>query len=154
LEQIAFSPNSKYIYFSGYRNIYQLDISNEFNIANVIGVLLSSAYLQLGPDGKIYFSSFWTKDIGYINRPDFPGLSCDLKIFPFSTPNANSYQIPQYPNYRLRRIENTQCNSADTVFLPTEPKLFNYKGKDYINADRYKLILDESWKSLYHSIKP
>lgn len=154
LVQIAFSPNSKYIYFSGYGNIYQLDIIDTAKIPYIIGVLPSFAYLQLGPDGKIYFSSYTTKHIGYINRPNLPYLSCDLKIFPFSTPNSNPYQIPQYPNYRLGRIENSQCNSEDTFFLPTEPNLFHYNGKEYINADRYKLILDKSWKDLYHSIKP
>lgn len=150
LNQIAFSPNSKYIYFSGYGNIYQLDISDTTTSANVIGVMPEYRYLQPGPDGKIYFASFWNKNIGYINRPDLPGLSCDLKIVPFATPNANPYQIPQFPNYRLGRIVNHDCNWEDPVFKPAEPKLFNYKGKDYINADRFKLIIDESWKDLYH----
>ena len=150
LLQLAFSPNSKFIYFSCYSNIYQLDISDTLNTPLVIGVMPNFSSLQVGPDSKIYFTSYFTNNIGYINKPDLPGLACDLKIFPISTPNPNPFQSPQFPNYRLGKISDYDCNYEDPVFDPSEAIHFNYGGQEYINSDRYEMIIDESWKEHYY----
>ncbi len=153
--ELEFSPNSKYIYFTSGKNLYQVDLesSNNENNSIFITTLPSYSAIELGPDGKIYFTYYkpgGSKYMGYINRPNLPRLSCDFKPFGIELPYESNIALPQFPNYRLGIETNYNCNERDSIFIPYGEAI-NYKveNKDYIRVDRYKLITDESWKDLF-----
>ncbi|MBX7202099.1 MAG: gliding motility-associated C-terminal domain-containing protein [Bacteroidia bacterium] len=91
---VEFSPNSRYLYYTASPgsntasiNIYQVDLCAGTNAqikasSQVIGNS-SNGYirtLQLGPDGKIYFSRFAMNYIGVIDSPNTPGVGCGFNV--------------------------------------------------------------------------
>ncbi len=147
---IAFSPDSRFIYSVYSGNLYQLDLKDSTNRSMLIAPLVQHVYLQLAPDERIYFSYDKTKYMGYINRPNQKGLACDVRNFVINTPVEKSIILPQFPNYRLRAEENINCPEQDSIFLPFgEPHLYKVQGKEYTGSDRYKMIDDTSWKDLF-----
>ena len=108
---LAFSPNSQNVYFdrSFDQRIAQYNIiDNKLNPAS----FFYQSYYGLAPDNRVYFScgpfvtsSSYLNFMCYINRPDLPGLACDPHINAIKLPKQYSFGIPQYPNYRLGRME-------------------------------------------------
>ena len=91
---IEFSPNSELLYYTASANssasdikVYQMDVcettqANMAASAQIIGA--SSAgfirSLQLGPDGKLYFTRFGQGWIGVIDSPNTPGAGCGFNV--------------------------------------------------------------------------
>ncbi len=91
---IEFSPNSELLYYTASANtsasdikVYQMDVcettqANMAASAQIIGA--SSAgfirSLQLGPDGKLYFTRFGQSWIGVIPSPNTPGIGCGFNV--------------------------------------------------------------------------
>jgi hypothetical protein len=84
----TFSPDNSKLYFCGLRGIAQYDLSSNDSItiihSEVIVAIKNEMYgiykfgtLQLGPDHKIYASTF-THWLGRINDPDSLGLKCNF----------------------------------------------------------------------------
>ncbi|MBK7233634.1 MAG: hypothetical protein IPH93_15570 [Saprospiraceae bacterium] len=77
---ISFSPNSRYLYYSEQKNLYQIDLQNpeSFINLNLIDTIESqtawgSQYNlhQLGPDGRIYISNAYSNFVMHrINKPN------------------------------------------------------------------------------------
>jgi WD40 repeat protein len=82
-----FSPNSNVLYCgrgNNYKDIYQYNVaagSSAAILASQVHIANSAASwggcLQLGPDGKIYFSSYNTSTVGCINSPNTLGVGCN-----------------------------------------------------------------------------
>jgi PKD domain/Secretion system C-terminal sorting domain len=126
----AFSPNGRYLYYSFYEYVYQLDLeasdiwASRHLVAEHDGFAIDGfhtwfMHMQTGPDGRIYiFTPNTTEAMHVINRPNLPWDSCKLVqhelIFP--VPYAN-YQ--NFPNFRLGALDGSAC---DTLGLDNYPQ--------------------------------
>ncbi|MBX2929734.1 MAG: PKD domain-containing protein [Saprospiraceae bacterium] len=122
---IAISPNSRFLYVSSFRYVYQYDLHASDIEASRITVAVwdgfydghpafpTTFYLaQLGPDGKIYITSnSSTKYLHVINHPDSLGLACDVCQHCVELPTKNSWSMPNFPNYRLHHLEGSPCDT-------------------------------------------
>lgn len=117
---LAFSPNSRFIYFNNSRQLIQLDtwvIPEESPIdtianwngyfdRNSIPFIDAFAFSQLAPDGKIYMSATGSSiHLHVIERPNLPGAACGFRQHGFQLPTINAGTIPHFPNYRLEPVQ-------------------------------------------------
>jgi hypothetical protein len=123
---IAISPNSRFLYVSSFRYVYQYDLhasdieASRITVAEWDGfhdplhpALATRFYLaQLGPDDKIYINtSSGTRYLHVINQPDSLGLACDLCQHCVEMPSINNFSLPNFPNYRLHHLEGSPCDT-------------------------------------------
>lgn len=116
---LAFSPNSRFIYFNNSSRLMQLDtwaapdehpidtIANwdAYYELNMPPFSDGFALSQLAPDGKIYLSaSASSRHLHVIERPDLPGQACGFRQHGFPLPTSNGGTVPHFPNYRLAPI--------------------------------------------------
>ncbi len=129
-----FSPNSKYLYVTLSRYIFQFDLTAS-NIAssldtiaglvpytdtlvNGVGIFYYCA-TQYGLDGKIYISHTTShRFLCRINYPDSAGQSCGFRLREIELPVLYSYSYPYYPNYRLGRMLGSAC---DSIYSDVKP---------------------------------
>ena len=117
---MAFSPNSRFLYFNNSGQVMQLDtwagpdenpldtIANwdAYYELNTPPFADTFAFSQLAPDGKIYISaSASSRHFHVIERPDLLGQACGLRQHAFPLPTSNGTTIPRFPNYRLPPID-------------------------------------------------
>ncbi|HEY1047903.1 MAG TPA: T9SS type A sorting domain-containing protein [Bacteroidia bacterium] len=80
----SFSPNNKLLYFVYYdTGLVQFDIEQNKRTYLYKPNLLPNQLLreiQLGPDGKIYGVIYQGRDILVINKPNVPGVGCDIQL--------------------------------------------------------------------------
>jgi len=118
----AISPNSRYLYISAYRYVYQYDLwaddiaATKDTVAVYDGFTSPFAtrfyFCQLAPDGKIYINCTNGVTVMHvINNPDLPGDSCDVCQHCVQLPTPNSFSIPNFPNYRLGALEGSPCDT-------------------------------------------
>jgi type IX secretion system substrate protein len=109
-----FSPDNTKLYvteFNG-QNIFQYDLTaaniaaTQTNIAQNNGINKSS--LALGPDGKIYVCRQGHGELGAIDLPDLPGVSC----------NYNDTEVPLPVGVNTIGVCNTfhSCSATTSVF--------------------------------------
>ena len=123
---VAISPSSRFLYVSIALHIYQFDLWREdmFNnidtIANWEGYYFLSPIFretfdnpQLAPDGKIYITCGSSPYFNVINHPDFLGNSCGFVPHGDSLAGI-SLGVPNFPNYRLGALTQSQCDSLST----------------------------------------
>ncbi|MCB9286634.1 MAG: hypothetical protein H6560_04890 [Lewinellaceae bacterium] len=119
---LAFSPNSRFIYYNTSSQLMQLDtwanpdehpldtIANwdAYYELNTPPFGDGFAFSQLAPDGKIYISaSASSRHLHVIERPNLPGQACGFRQHGFPLPTSNGTTVPHFPNYRLEPID---CN--------------------------------------------
>lgn len=125
---VAFSPNSRFLYVTQTKFVFQFDLSSS-NIASSVDTIgfytaspdsngLTGYYflMQLAPDGKIYISA--NNSVRYlhvVNEPDKPGDSCHFVNYGFRLPYGNTFGIPNYPNYRLGALTGSPCDTIAPV---------------------------------------
>jgi len=118
----AISPNSRYLYISAFRYIYQYDLWADDIAATKDTVAVYDGFLspfstffylaQLAPDGKIYINAPSGVDVMHvINNPDLPGDSCDVCQHCVQLPTYNAFSMPNFPNYRLGALEGSPCDT-------------------------------------------
>jgi hypothetical protein len=126
---IAFSSNSKYLYFASWETIYQLntdttDIPSSLNIVAVNDVFYSPlpplstnfSDMYLAANGKIYITSGNSvQDLHFINSPDSGGIACDVQLHALHLPCWNKRTVPNHPNYYLGPIIGSTCDSLPHV---------------------------------------
>lgn len=119
---LAFSPNSRFLYVSSFDRVYQFDTwatdvaASKIVVAVYDGFVLhqpTTFYMaQLGPDGRIYISSLnQVNMLHVINRPDSPGLACDVRQHGLITPTYILAGMPHFPNYRLGNLPTSPCDT-------------------------------------------
>jgi len=106
----SFSPNSQFLYLTGngYFRLWQFDMQ-QLNVSNeaffssktwLSGDDFLSAttfhQLQLGPDGKIYCSSWDNEHLAVIHEPDMGGLSCAFEDSAIVLQNLGNYGLPAF----------------------------------------------------------
>ncbi len=137
---IAFSPNSRFLYASMYLNVYQFDLdapdlaASRDTVATYDGFVdpfYTTFYLaQLAPDGKIYINSpNGSKWLHVIHNPDLKGDSCNFEQHGMGLPTYNSYSLPNFPNFRLGKLEGSPCDTivaSDVEAVQLFSKIFVY----------------------------
>jgi hypothetical protein len=120
---VAVSPNSKYLYVTTQTDVFQYDLTASDIQNSVILVAeydgfkednLSTRFFlaQLAPDNKIYINC--TSGVSYlhvINNPDEKGKVCNLTQHSFRLPTLNAFSIPNFPNFRLGKIDKAICET-------------------------------------------
>ncbi|MEN0004388.1 MAG: PKD domain-containing protein [Bacteroidota bacterium] len=133
---VAISPNSRFLYVSSFKYVYQYDLwadninATKDTVAVWDGFLQSGFFAttfylaQLAPDGKIYINS--NNGVSYlhvIEYPDLPGDSCQVCQHCLPLITSNGFSLPNFPNYRLNYLEDSPC---DTLRKPPTA-LFTYE---------------------------
>lgn len=115
---VEISPNSRYLYVSMTKRIYQYDLqANDIEGSSLLVAQQDGFYQnypsiqtnfctqQLAPNGKIYISTGNTTFYYHIiNTPNNGGLSCNISQHGLKL-NAFCDNIPNYPNYRLGALQ-------------------------------------------------
>ncbi|MFK7807037.1 MAG: T9SS type A sorting domain-containing protein [Saprospiraceae bacterium] len=124
---IAISPNSRYMYVSNLLELYQYDLwdTDKKKKKKVVGIYdgftdftpTTFGRMQLGPDCRIYMMAGSNPYYSVINKPDRPGLACDLRQHGLELPYHNFRAMPKFPNYRLGTIPTYPCDSTIAVNL-------------------------------------
>lgn len=128
---IAISPNSRFLYVSSFRYIYQYDLEADDVEASreVVAVYDGfadpypfSTYFflcQLAPDNKIYISApGGTSYLHIIHNPNAKGVACGIEQHGLSLPTYNAFGIPNFPYYGLGPLDGSPC---DTLGLDHHP---------------------------------
>ena len=121
----AISPNSRYLYIDNNNKLFQYDLysSNIRNSEKLVGVwdtLFSPAATnffleQLGPDGKIYMSTFGgSNKLHVINNPDMPDTLCNFVQNQVTLPSYNNC-LPNLPYFRLGSLPGSLCDSLNGI---------------------------------------
>ena len=137
------SPNSRFLYIvaDNFEKIIQYDLLSDNiplsgdTVAAWDGYLHFTfiptvfAYMQRGPDGKIYISTNNSPLMHVINFPDLPGKACEVVQRGVNLPTWN-YSMPFMPNYRLYDFPNSPCDTLgiNTPVSATEPERKSEKG--------------------------
>lgn len=125
---VSVSPNSRYLYVSARRRVYQFDLQasdiegSKIKVGEWDGTYdpyPSIFYLSaLAPDGKIYISSTSSHlHLHVIERPNCPGLSCQLVQKGLPLPSFNFATIPNFPHYRMSNEVCDTTNSTDLIVM-------------------------------------
>jgi Secretion system C-terminal sorting domain len=129
---VSFSPNSRYMYFSDWGNLYQYDTYQTPAINSLTQKITRIATWEprqnpfpttfsrhlLAPDGKIYIcTSNGTYNMHIVQEPDKAGTVCRFEQHALTIPNA-TLMMPSFPNFRLYQLKNSPC---DTLNIQTPP---------------------------------
>lgn len=157
---ISFSPNSRYLYYSQNKLLFQFELNNSSPLSSEI--LLDSIIdqtppwgssfniHQLGPDGRIYitngFSNFYQHVINY---PDKAGLECSPRSNGFKLKTLNDHGISNNPNYRLGPIDGSICDTLGIDNIPWawwrhEQDSVDYLRFEFTDLSAYE-VTDWSW---------
>jgi Secretion system C-terminal sorting domain len=133
---VAISSNSRFLYLSARKNLYQFDLNSPNIEASKILIGEWDGYSNpyptifyisaLAPDNKIYISSTSShKYLHVIHSPDSLGFACNLEQRGLELPAYNFASIPNFPHYRK---ESTQCEPISNINVnkPLSPKVSIY----------------------------
>ncbi|MBK9109626.1 MAG: PKD domain-containing protein [Saprospiraceae bacterium] len=130
---LAFSPDSRKLYFGTSKRIYQFDLTQSDVAKSKVlvgsyGGLIDSFFsgaecntgpMVLAPDHKIYIATttgtYWMHTIEY---PDSLGAACRFKEGSLHLPSPNTRSVPSYPNFRLGPIDGSICDSLGIDNIP------------------------------------
>ncbi|KGE87681.1 hypothetical protein IX84_14200 [Phaeodactylibacter xiamenensis] len=117
---LAFSPNSRFVYYNTSGQLIQLDTREEpeayaldtianwdrYHELDMLPFSDGFAFSELAPDGKIYISAIGSsRHLHVIERPNLPGQACGFRQHGFPLPTSNVATVPHFPNYRLEPID-------------------------------------------------
>ncbi len=131
---VAISPNSRFLYVSSNRYVYQYDLEAEDIEASREVVAVHDGFLapepfplpvkfflcQLAPDNKIYISA--TNGVPYlhvIHNPNAKGAACQIEQHGLQLPTLNAFGIPNAPYYGLGPEDGSPC---DTLGIDHHPQ--------------------------------
>ncbi len=128
---LSFSPNSKYLYFSTFKKIFQLNTDTTDVASSIDTVAINDGYafpynftrtdfflMYLAANGKIYISSGnSTIDFHYIDQPDSEGLACNVMQHALRLPCYSGRANVLHPNYYLGPVIGSVCDSLAHVGL-------------------------------------
>jgi len=125
----CFSPNSRYLYKTTGKRIYQYDTeSADLNASRQL-VAVADGYvhiqqslfmqMQLAPDGKIYVTSRSAAPFLHrIDYPDRPGPACQVIQHCLDSLVATTFCIPSFPHFRLGPLDGSPCDTLGIDNLP------------------------------------
>lgn len=167
----AVSANSRYLYVSTYKRLYQFDLQASDIAASQIEIGVYDGFIenfavsfnamQLAIDGKIYMNA--PNGVTYfhvINSPDSQGLACNFQQRGLQLPSKNSASLPNFPNYALGALSGSACDTITTTTSkpleianlyaypnPTKDKL--YIGMNHIPQGAEILIINSLGQQVY-----
>jgi Secretion system C-terminal sorting domain len=159
---VAFSPNSRFLYVTADTKIYQFDTS-EKNLGStkvLVGEydgfwapLKTTLYqLQLAPNGKIYVgASNGAHILHTIHNPDEKGLACRFINHDLELLTKNGLTLPTFPNFRLYDWEGSPCDTLG-INAPNDSLLVRWAGHESIRispnpANQFTLMTVPSCKN-------
>jgi hypothetical protein len=146
----TFSADSHYLYLSNPTEVLQFDLNYIDSTKSIIDTI--AIYdkfldpepiwktqfhdLQLCPDKKIYIPcrSQTSGRLHVIHHPELPGLSADLEQHGIKLPRYNGWTICYSPNYRLGKLEGSDCDTLGYVFPPKMNLGSNFKTIKFNNV--------------------
>ena len=129
LSNFCFSPNSRYLYKTTGRRVYQYDTeAADINASRQL-VAVADGYvnislslfmqMQLAPDGKIYMTSRTAAPFLHrIDYPDRPGPACQVIQHCLDSLVATTFCIPSFPHFRLGPLDGSSCDTLGIDNLP------------------------------------
>jgi hypothetical protein len=122
---VAFSPNSRYLYVSSSRVVYQYDVEAPDIETSMVQIAeWDSTYspfppfstkfdlAQLAPDGQVYIATGnTTLRLHVIHNPNEPGLACNMEQHGVELPRFFANSLPNHPNYFLGPVDGSVCDS-------------------------------------------
>lgn len=143
---ISFSPNSKFLYYSQEKLLYQFDMSNTdpldypVLVDSITDQTLpwGSQYNihQLGPDGRIYITNAYSNFYQHvINKPNESGKACDPRANGFMLKTLARRGISNNPNYRLGPIDGSICDSLGIDNIPWAWWRYDQDTLEYLNFE-------------------
>ncbi len=125
---VAFSPNSRYLYVSSWKRIYQLDTYSTNVAASMQLIAINDSFpspspplytdffqLYLAANGKIYISSGSSVvDLHEMDYPDSAGIACNVNLHNIHT-NCFFIGVPNHPNYYLGRLVGSPCDTLTSI---------------------------------------
>ena len=122
---LSFSTNSKYLYWSTFRKIFQLNTDTSDIEASIQQVATYDNYcfpysftctdfwlMYLAANGKIYISSGNSViDMHYIDQPDSGGITCNVQQHAIRLPCYMERNHVNHPNYLLGPVSGSVCDS-------------------------------------------
>jgi hypothetical protein len=142
---VAFSQNSRYMYVSQVRKLYQFDLSVE-NFNETITTIATyednsspipeyNPYMYsmlLAPDDKIYMNTpGLTNALHIIHHPNEAGLASGFERSGFLMPTFHYGQMPNHPYSRLGALD-PPCGNCDTLTRTTAFAVFPNPAGDYV----------------------
>ena len=126
---VAFSPSSRFLYVTRWDSIFQYDLQAPDMIASEqvvavydgfagdLGLPTRFFYPLLAPDNKIYIcvSNYNSRYLHRIEKPDLPGLACNVQQHSIYLPVFNNFLLPNMPYYRLGAWEDSPCDTIGSV---------------------------------------
>ncbi len=150
---IAFSPNSRYLYLSSDRNLYQYDSWVQDIAASRITIDAlppppsgtDFAMIQLAPDQKIYVSGYNLKELHVIHNPNASGLACNFEKNALSFSHNLGRSIPNHPYYGLGPWDGSPC---DTLGIDHHPQATFQHAEQELEATfwDYSLFFPTQWQ--------
>ncbi|MBL0235388.1 MAG: T9SS type A sorting domain-containing protein [Saprospiraceae bacterium] len=158
----SFSPNSRFLYVSGAKFLYQIDLfSKEKEIFKIDSIdsfveILGGGFIgyvyfglmEIGPDGRIYnVPGIFSRMINVIEKPNLLGRACDVKKHLIRLAGLQ-VTIPNHPNYRLGPIDGSPCDTLGINNIPVAEFRYDqdtseYKKIEFTNLSWYEP--DEYW---------
>jgi hypothetical protein len=125
----VFSPDSRYLYASSWKRIYQLDTYSTNVPASMQLVAVNDIFpspsppfytdfwlMYLAANGKIYITSGSSVvDLHYINEPDSSGTNCDIHLHDLHLLGFHFRSVPNHPNYYLGRLVGSACDTLTGI---------------------------------------
>jgi len=150
---VAFSPNSRYLYVSSDRYVYQYDTEAEDIAASRITIVslvtnpteTDFALAQLGADQKVYVSGYNIKNLHTIQNPNAGGLACNFEKNAFSFSHFLGRSIPNHPFYGLGPLDGSPC---DTLGIDHHPQAAFRHAEQELEATfwDYSLFFPTQWQ--------
>jgi hypothetical protein len=127
---IAFSANSRFLYISHQKNIFQYDLqatdvlASEVEVATYDGFVDEISQLPtrffmmaLAPDDKIYINipNFNLPYLHVIENPNEQGLACNIMQHAIKLPIYNHFSMPNMPNYKLGNLVGSPCDTITSA---------------------------------------
>lgn len=124
----SFSPNSRYLFGSSAKYLYQVDATSNQPDTTLTTVAVwdgtfspnppfaTSFYMQqLADDGKIYLTTGNSTDkLHVIDSPDSAGLDCNVLQHSIALPTLN-VTVPNHPNYNLGPLIGSGCDTLTHI---------------------------------------
>lgn len=154
----SYSPNSRFIYFGLPDILYQFDLTktDSADAYKIVGIYdgyifhypnggYARPYFefsQLGPDAKIYISTMLTPYMAVIEYPDSLGTACQVKQHSLLLKNFTDESVPNFPNFRLGRLEGSPCDTLGIYWGMEDQKSKPPPVKVYPNPASSEVIFD------------
>lgn len=137
---VAFSPNSRFLYVSAIRAVYQYDVQSTsladskdtvISVDTFVDSIAHSktyfGYMALAPDDRIYINAPGTTFMHIIDSPNISGNACLVQRRALHFGNHLMFTcVPNYPHFRTPALPETACLSSTAVEEPlfTQNELF------------------------------